>query len=47
VLNMQPRMFFNPEYTSINRFMVARSGERSIKTLNEHSHLNGFINQSS
>ena len=47
VLNMEPRMFFNPEYTSINRFMVARSGERSIKTLNEHSHLNGFVNQSS
>ena len=47
VLKMEPRMFFNPEYTSINRFMVARSGERSIKTLNEHSHLNGFVNQSS
>ena len=39
VLEMEPRMFFNPNYTSINRFMVASSGQRSIKTLNEHAHL--------
>ena len=39
VLEMEPRMFFNPNYTSISRFMVASSGQRSIKTLNEHTHL--------
>lgn len=39
VLGMEPRMFFNPNYTSINRYMAASSGERSIITLNEHSHL--------
>ena len=26
-------------YTSINRFMVAGSGQRSVITLNEHHHL--------
>ena len=39
VLEMEPRMFFNPNYTSISRFMVASSGQRSVKTLNEHTHL--------
>ena len=42
VLEMEPRMFFNPNYTSINRFMVASSGQRSIKTLNEHAHLDAL-----
>ena len=39
VLEMEPRMFFNPNYTSVSRFMVASSGQRSVKTLNEHTHL--------
>lgn len=39
VLGMELKMFFNPRYTSINRYMAASSGERSIITLNEHSHL--------
>ena len=39
ILGMEPRMFFNPNYTSISRFMLAGSGQRSIKTLNEHAHL--------
>lgn len=39
VMGMEPRMFFNPNYTSISRYMAASSGERSIITLNEHSHL--------
>ena len=34
-----PRLFFNPDYTSINRFVCARSGERSVQTLNEAVHL--------
>ncbi|MCP4002615.1 MAG: histidine phosphatase family protein [bacterium] len=32
-------MFFDPTYTSINRFLAASSGERSVVTLNEHAHL--------
>jgi len=39
VIGFAPRLFFNPDYTSINRFMCARSGERSIITLNEAVHL--------
>lgn len=33
------RMFFNPYYTSINRFMFASSGESSIVSLNDTGHL--------
>ncbi len=39
VLDLPPRMFFNPDYTSINRFMVASSGERSLRSLNDIGHL--------
>lgn len=40
-LGIEPRLFFNPDYTSVNRFMAASSGERSIVSLNETSHLRG------
>lgn len=33
--------FFYPNYTSIHRVAAARSGERSIVTINETSHLRG------
>ncbi len=36
-----PTGFFYPNYTSIHRVMAARSGERSILTLNETAHLRG------
>ena len=39
VIGFEPRMFFNPDYTSINRFRAASSGEKSVITLNEHFHL--------
>ena len=39
VLGFTPRMFFNPNYTSISRFMIASTGERSVITLNEHHHI--------
>lgn len=39
VVGLEPKMFFNPNYTSINRYMAASSGERSVMTLNEHVHL--------
>ena len=39
VLGMEPRLFFDPRYASISRFMAARSGERSLVSLNETAHL--------
>lgn len=39
VLGLGSSMFFEPHYTSINRFVAASSGERSIVSLNETSHL--------
>ncbi len=39
VLGIDNFMFFNPNYTSINRFMCASSGERSIVSLNDIGHL--------
>jgi probable phosphoglycerate mutase len=36
-----PRGFFYPNYTSINRVAAARGGQRSIVTINETSHLRG------
>ncbi len=39
VLGLAPRLFFDPTYTSINRFAAARSGERSVRTLGEAAHL--------
>ena len=39
VIGFEPRMFFNPNYTSISRFMAASSGEKSVITLNQHVHL--------
>lgn len=42
VMGMEPRMFFNPNYTSISRYMASTSGETSIITLNEHTHLKGL-----
>jgi len=39
VIGFEPRMFFNPNYTSINRYRAASTGEKSVITLNEHFHL--------
>jgi 2,3-bisphosphoglycerate-dependent phosphoglycerate mutase len=33
--------FFHPEYTSIHRVMAAKSGERSMRCINEIAHLRG------
>ena len=41
VLDMAPRLFFEPVYTSIHRYMCARSGQRNILSLNETAHLRG------
>lgn len=42
VLGLSPTMFFEPHYTSINRFVAASSGERSLQSLNEVAHLRGL-----
>jgi len=41
VLGMAPRVFFEADYTSINRFVCARGGQRSVASLNERAHLKG------
>ena len=41
VLGLEAQLFFDPTYTSINRFLAASSGERSIVSLNEAAHLRG------
>lgn len=42
VLGLDDRMFFNPDYTSINRFLWASSGERSVVSLNDTGHLRPY-----
>jgi len=39
VLRTEPRLFFEPAYTSLHRFMCARSGQRNVLSLNETAHL--------
>jgi probable phosphoglycerate mutase len=39
VLGIGPQLFFEPSYTSISRFVAARSGQRSLVSLNETGHL--------
>ncbi len=37
----KPNGFFHPEYTSIHRVMASSRGHRSLRTLNELTHLHG------
>jgi len=39
VLGIDKHLFFAPEYTSINRFLVSSTGLKSIVSLNESGHL--------
>jgi probable phosphoglycerate mutase len=41
VLGMAPRLFFEPDYTSVHRYMCARTGQRNVVALNERAHLRG------
>ncbi|WP_304169754.1 histidine phosphatase family protein [Phenylobacterium aquaticum] len=44
VLGMAPRLFFEPAYTSVHRYMCARGGQRNVLSLNETAHLRpGFV----
>lgn len=39
ILGMAPRLFFQPDYTSIHRYMCARTGQRNVVCLNDRGHL--------
>jgi len=39
VLGMAPRLFFEPGYASIHRYLCARGGQRNVVALNERGHL--------
>jgi probable phosphoglycerate mutase len=41
VLGMAPRLFFEPTYTSLHRYLCARSGQRNVVALNDSGHLRG------
>jgi probable phosphoglycerate mutase len=41
VLKMPPRLFFQPTYASLHRYLCARTGERNIVALNDDAHLRG------
>ena len=39
ILDFEFRLFFNPTYTSVNRFFASTEGIRSVGSLNEAAHL--------
>ena len=39
VLGMAPRLFFEPVYASVHRYLCAGTGERNVVSLNERTHL--------
>lgn len=43
VLGMAPRLFFEPAYASLHRYLCARSGQRNIVCLNDVGHLRGEL----
>ena len=43
VLGMAPRLFFEPGYASVHRYLCARSGQRNLVTLNERAHLKDLV----
>jgi len=42
ILEFEFRLFFNPTYTSVNRFFASKEGIQSVGSLNEASHLRGL-----
>ena len=39
ILGMAPRLFFEPGYASVHRYMCSRGGQRNVVALNERAHL--------
>ncbi|MCC5950476.1 MAG: histidine phosphatase family protein [Acidimicrobiia bacterium] len=42
VLGLDRVLFFDPDYTSVSRLVVSRSGAASVRSLNERAHLRPF-----
>ena len=42
VIGIPTKMFFVPEYTSMNRFLAAATGQKTLVSLNETTHLAQF-----
>lgn len=42
VLKLELPLFFQPTYTSVNRFLASSAGHRSVASLNEAGHLVGW-----
>ncbi len=43
ILGIENALFFQPQYTSINRFLISSSGTQSVSCLNEAAHLRDDI----
>lgn len=43
VIGARDVMFFEPAYTSISRVLASRSGQRMIRTINEHAHVRDLL----
>jgi probable phosphoglycerate mutase len=43
VLGAREVMFFEPAYTCISRVAAARTGQRQIRTINEHAHVRHLL----
>ena len=43
VLGLEARLFFEPVYTSLHRYLCASTGQRNIVSLNETAHLRGLV----
>ena len=39
ILEMRPRLFFEPQYASIHRYLCASTGQRNLLSLNDVAHL--------
>ena len=43
VIGTREVMFFEPAYTCISRVLAARTGQRMLKSINEHAHVRGLL----
>ncbi len=43
VLAIPTMMFFEPAYTGISRVMAARTGQRQLRSINEHGHVRDLL----
>ncbi|MEY2570612.1 MAG: 2,3-bisphosphoglycerate-dependent phosphoglycerate mutase [Acidimicrobiaceae bacterium] len=43
VIGTRDVMFFEPAYTCISRVVAARTGQRMLRTINEHAHVRGLL----